>query len=81
MSITATTETDLPQDLLDRAMQLPTVGREKLGQILLQSVVDGAARDLIRSRISQLVSGEVQLLDADDVVADLEREFGYQNSL
>jgi hypothetical protein len=72
-----TTDTDLPQDLLDRAMQLPSTGREKLGQLLLHSVADSiSARELIRSRIAQLVGGEVELLDAEEVAADLEREFG-----
>lgn len=81
MSTTATTEADLPQDVLERAMQLSPLGREKLGTILLESVRDeAAARDLIRTRIAQLVSGEVELLNAEDVVADLEREFGKENA-
>jgi hypothetical protein len=33
-------------------------------------------RELIRERIGQLVRGEVELLDADEVVADLERRYG-----
>lgn len=73
-------ETDLPQDLIDRAMQLPPAGREKLGHLLLDSVpapgeTTSATRELIRERIGQLVRGEVELLDADDVVADLERRY------
>lgn len=32
-------------------------------------------KQLIRSRLEQLMSGEVELLDADDVVADLKRRY------
>lgn len=78
------TETDLPRDLIDRAMQLPAAGREKLGRLLLDSVpasetTADTTRDLIRERIGQLVRGEVELLDADDVVMDLERRYGPEN--
>lgn len=67
------TETELPQDLVDRAMKLSAAGREKLGQMLLESI---SVKELLRTRIEQLRSGTVELLDADEVADDLEREFG-----
>ena len=67
---------DVPADLLDRAMQLPLASRGKLGQILIASVAEAnATRDLIHSRIAQLVSGEAELVDAEVVLADLERRY------
>ena len=70
------TDTDRPQALVDRALQLPLATREKFGHLLLDSVVDrAAARDLIHSRIAQLVSGEAELVDAEVVLTELERRY------
>ena len=69
-------ECEVPQDLVDRAMQLSPASRTKFGQLLLDSVAEtAAARDLIHSRIAQLVSGNAELLDADEVVDELERRY------
>ena len=70
---TAMRETEIPQDLVERAMQLPLATREKFGHLLLDSVLDRAtARELIHSRIAQLVSGEVELRDAEELLLELE---------
>ncbi|HXD88972.1 MAG TPA: hypothetical protein VN641_20950 [Urbifossiella sp.] len=82
MATIATIDPEIPQDLVDRALQLHPAGREKLGRLLLDSVVDSAdARELIHARLGQLVKGEVELLDADELVADLERRYGAENPL
>lgn len=80
MSAATIADETVPQDLLDRAMQLHTASRGKLGQLLLASVTEAnAARDLIHSRIAQLVGGEVELRDADELIEELERRYGVEN--
>ena len=67
-------ECEVPQELLDRAMQLPTASREKFGKLLLESVAEATAtRDLIHARIAQLVSGEAKLLDPEDMFTEMKR--------
>lgn len=67
---------DLPQDLVERAMGLPPDGRERLGRLLLSSVAEAnATRELIRSRVDDVVSGRVPLLDWRQSLDRLEAEF------
>lgn len=77
----ATTPSDRSTALIDHLLKLPEEVRSDLGQLLLDSVRDGftsraeaADRDqrLIRERLEQLVSGKVELLDAEQVFANIE---------
>ena len=71
-------------ELVDRLLKLPEDVRLDLARLLTDSVREGFTslaeaeqrdKDQIRSRVDQLVKGEVELLDADDVVAELERRY------
>lgn len=68
---------DRSTELVDRLLKLPAETRLDLANLLLDSVREGFTslaeaeqrdKELIRSRIDQLVKGEVELLDADEVV-------------
>jgi predicted ATPase len=67
---------DRSTELVDRLLKLPAETRLDLANLLLDSVRQGFTslaeaekrdREMIRSRIDQLVKGEVELLDADEV--------------
>ncbi|MBA4062942.1 MAG: hypothetical protein C0501_04395 [Isosphaera sp.] len=69
-----------PTPLVDRLLKLPEETRLDLANLLLDSVRQGFTslaeaeqrdKEMIRSRIDQLVKGEVELLDAKEVVARL----------
>lgn len=62
--------------------------KEELAQLLVDSVREGFTtleeaeewgKNLLRRRIEDVVSGKAVLLDIDDVLADLEREFGKED--
>ena len=87
--MTTPTQAALParDELTKCLLALPPDDRLYFAKLLTDSVRDGftsleeaAARDkqLIRSRLEQLVSGEVELLDAEDVVADLEQRYAQE---
>lgn len=66
----STAESEVPQDLLDRAMQLPSESRERFGKLLLDSVAESAeSRELIRERIAELSDPSTQLLEPEEVFA------------
>ena len=71
----STITADIPQDLMDRALQLPPASREKLGQLLLESLAPPreAVRELLRGRIDELVRGEAELIDAEEIGPALQR--------
>jgi Putative addiction module component len=65
-------------ELIDRLLKLPEQVRIDLAHLLLDSVREGFTslkeveqcdKELIRSRLDQLVKGEVQLLDAEEMFA------------
>ena len=67
---------DRSTELVDRLLKLPEETRLDLANLLLDSVREGFTslaeaekrdKEMIRSRIDQLVKGEVELLDADEV--------------
>ena len=75
---------DRSTELVNRLLKLPDEVKLDLARLLADSVREGFTsleesekkqKELIRSRLDQLVSGKVELLDADDVVAELERQF------
>ena len=75
---------DRSTELVNRLLRLPDEVKLDLARLLTDSVREGFTslddgakkqKELIRSRLDQLVSGQVELLDADDVVAELERRF------
>lgn len=79
---TSTTPADRTTELINRLLKLPEQVRLDLGQLLLDSVREGftsldeaAKRDqeLIRSRLDQLVKGEVELLDPEQVFAAIKQ--------
>lgn len=74
--------------LINALLCWPEPDRLALAQLLLDSVKENFAsleqvhandKELIRSRLADLVSGKVELLDVDDVMADLERRYGAEN--
>src|SRR4051812_16462979 len=80
----ATEPADRSTELVDRLLKLPDDVKLDLARLLTDSVREGFAsleegqkkqKELIRSRLDQLVKGEVELLDADDVVAELEQRY------
>ncbi len=78
----ATSTLDRSTELVNRLLKLPEQTRLDLANLLLDSVRKGFTsleeaekrdKELIRSRLEELVSGKVQLIDAEDFLADLER--------
>ena len=73
---------DRSTELVNRLLKLPDEVKLDLARLLTDSVREGfnsleesekKQKELIRSRLDQLVSGKVELLDADDMVAELEQ--------
>jgi hypothetical protein len=78
------TATGRSADLVNKLLKLPEQTRLDLAHLLLDSVREGFTsleeaekrdKELIRSRIEQVVKGEVELLDANEVVAKLMRRY------
>ena len=81
----AATTADRSVELIDRLLKLPEHVRLDLAHLLLDSVREGfnslaeaekRDKEMIRMRIGQIVRGEVPLLDAEEVLADLEQRYG-----
>jgi hypothetical protein len=82
--------TDRSTDLVNKLLKLPEQTRLNLAHLLLDSVREGFTsleeaekrdKELIHSRLDQLVKGEVQLLDANEVVANLVRRYSKEKSV
>lgn len=76
------------RELVAALLKWPANDKEELARLLVDSVREGFTtleeaerwgKDLIRRRIEDVVSGRVPLLDIEDVLADLEREFGKED--
>jgi hypothetical protein len=87
--VSATPTADRSVELVNKLLKLPEQTRIDLAQLLLDSVRQGFTsleeaekrdKDLIKSRIDQLVKGEVQLLDANEVVTNLKRRYSKEKS-
>jgi len=81
MSTETTATVDRSTELVNRLLKLPEQTRLDLANLLLDSVRKGftsleeaanSDKALIRSRLEELVSGKVKLIDAKDFLADLE---------
>jgi hypothetical protein len=81
---TGTATADRSAELVNRLLKLPEQTRLDLAHLLLDSVREGFTgldeaekrdKELIRSRLEQLTSGTVELLDADEVVARLKARY------
>jgi len=81
MSTETTAAVDRSTELVNRLLKLPEQTRLDLANLLLDSVRKGftsleeavnSDKALIRSRLEELVSGKVELIDAEDFLADLE---------
>ncbi|MBA4191757.1 MAG: hypothetical protein C0467_27575 [Planctomycetaceae bacterium] len=79
---TTATAPDRSTELVDRLLKLPEQTRLDLANLLLDSVRKGftsleeaanSDKALIRSRLEELVSGKVKLIDSKDFLADWER--------
>ncbi len=75
---------DRSEELVNRLLRLPDAAKTDLARLLLDSVRDGFTsleeaekrdKELIRSRLEELVSGKVELLDAADVVSRLKNRY------
>lgn len=75
-------------EVVDAVLKWPAADRLWLSRLLADSVREGftsvgeaerRTRELIRSRAAELLSGKAVLLDIDDVLDDLEREFGRED--
>jgi hypothetical protein len=73
---------DRSTELVNKLLKLPEQTRLDLAHLLLDSVREGFTsleeaekrdRELIRSRIDQLVKGEVKLLDPEEMFAEMRR--------
>ena len=82
--------TDRSTDLVNKLLRLPEQTKLDLAHLLLDSVREGFTsleeaekrdKELIHSRLDQLVKGEVQLLDANEVVANLVRRYSKEKSV
>ncbi len=80
----ATASVDPSTELVNRLLKLPEQTRFDLANLLLDSVRTGftsleeaekSDKALIRSRLEELVSGKVELLDAKEVVAKLKSRY------
>jgi hypothetical protein len=78
----ATATADRSTELVNRLLKLPEQTKIDLANLLLDSVRGGFTsleeaekgdKELIRSRLDQLVSGKVELLDSEDVFAQMRR--------
>lgn len=79
-----TTTADRSTELVNRLLKLPEQTRLDLANLLLDSVREGFTsleeaekrdKNLIRSRLEELVSGNAKLIDAEDFLADLEKRY------
>ena len=79
---TTATAPDRSTELVERLLKLPEQTRLDLANLLLDSVRQGFTslaeaekrdKDLIRTRLEELVSGKVELLDPADVFAEMRR--------
>jgi len=84
MSTETTAAVDRSTELVNRLLKLPEQTRLDLANLLLDSVRKGFTsleeaangdKALIRSRLEELVSGKVELLDAKEVVAKLKSRY------
>jgi len=82
MSTETTAAVDRSTELVNRLLKLPEQTRLDLANLLLDSVRKGftsleeaanSDKALIRSRLEELVSGKVELLDPEDVFAEMRR--------
>lgn len=82
--------TDRSTDLVNKLLKLPEQTKLDLAHLLFDSVREGFTsleeaekrdKELIHSRLDQLVKGEVQLLDANEVVANLVRRYSKEKSV
>ena len=80
----ATAVADRSTELVNRLLKLPEQTKIDLANLLLDSVRDGFTsledagkrdKELIRSRLDQLVNGKVEPVDAEEVVANLKRRY------
>lgn len=82
---TATAPTpDRSVELVNKLLKLPDEVKLDLGRLLLDSVTHGFTsldesenrdKELIRSRLEELVSGKATLLDAKEMVAKLKERY------
>ncbi len=65
---------DLPQDLIDRGMQLSPAARRKFAGLLLDGVEAGdpELKALLTQRWEDYTSGAVQAIPLDDYLRDLD---------
>lgn len=72
---------DRSAELVDRLLRLPDDVKLDLARLLTDSVREGFTslaegekkqKELIRSRLEQLVSGEVEVLDSQQVLANMQ---------
>lgn len=77
---TQPTAADRSTELVNRLLKLPDEVKLDLARLLTESVREGFTsleegekkqKELIRSRLEQLVSGQVELLDAKEVAANM----------
>jgi hypothetical protein len=78
----ATATADRSVELVNRLLKLPEQTRLDLAHLLLDSVREGFTsleevekrdKEMIRSRLDQLTSGKVELLDPETVFAEMRR--------
>ena len=71
---------DRSTELVNRLLKLPDEVKLDLARLLMDSVREGLTsleesekkqKELIRSRLDELTSGKVELLDAEDVLAHI----------
>lgn len=77
MSTTADATTDIPTDLLERAMALPLAAKERLAMLMLDAaagppddpeLVRKENHTLIADRIEGLLSGRHKLVDPEEMI-------------
>jgi len=80
---------DRSEELVNRLLKLPEQTKLDLAALLLDSVREGFTSlaesekrdtDLIRSRLEELMSGKVELLDANEVVAKLKARYSKEKA-
>lgn len=82
MSTTTEAATDIPVDLIERAMALSAAAKERLGFMMLDAaqgppddpeLVRKETHELIKDRLEGFLSGKYQAVDAKESIAKLKQ--------